>query len=93
MTVIADQSATCANVAASATSVTLFTAAGAVSGRMVFNDSTSVMYLKFGANASATSFTVAVSGGGYYEFPPPVYAGVVDAMWVSATGAARTTVV
>lgn len=86
------QTATLANVASSATSVTLFGAsAGYVNGRAVFNDSTAVLYLKFGAVASATSYTVQIAPNGYYEFPRPAYAGQVDGIWASANGNARTT--
>ncbi len=60
-------------------------------GRLVFNDSAAVLYLKFGAAASATSFTVALPANGYYEFPQPCYAGVVHGAWASAAGSARTT--
>lgn len=90
------QVATLANVAASATSVTLFAANTGTRGRTVYNDSSSIMYLKFGTTASSTSFTVIVGAGGYYEFPVMgggIYGGVVDAIWASATGSARTTVV
>lgn len=91
MTVIATQSATLANVNSSASSVTLFAATGGVKGRAVFNDSTAVLYLKFGATASTTSYTVQLAAGDYYEFPHPCYGGVVDGIWASANGAARTT--
>lgn len=91
MTVIKAQSATLANVAGSASSVALFAAAGTVRGRAVWNDSTAVLYLKFGATASATSATVKIPADGYYEFPSPVYGGVVHGIWTAATGNARTT--
>lgn len=83
--------ATLANVASSATSVTLFAANASARGRTVFNDSTQPLYLKFGATASATSFTVKIAAGGYYEFPAPFYRGIVDGLWDSANGSARTT--
>jgi hypothetical protein len=89
------QTATLATVAASAASTELFAEAyqalGPVNGRAVFNDSTSVLYLKFGATASETNYTVQIAGGGYYEFPQPLYAGEVDGIWASATGNARLT--
>ncbi len=83
--------ATLANVASSAANGTLFAAAGGTNARAVFNDSTAVLYLKFGATASATSYTVQLAAGAYYEFPQPVYAGQVDGIWASANGFARTT--
>ena len=59
---------------------------------MIFNDSSSDLYLKFGAVASPTSFTVKILSGGYFEFPLPVYTGIVDGIWsADSTGAARIT--
>jgi hypothetical protein len=90
MPVLRPTSATLANVASSATNVTVFAAQGDIHARAVYNDSTSVLYLKFGSTASTTSYTVQVAAGAYYEFPQPVYAGQVDGIWSSANGAART---
>ena len=89
--------ATLTNVASSATSVNLFPADTDpyaevdTGGRVVFNDSTAVLYLKFGATASSSSYTVQIAAGGYYEFPRPVYTGQVDGIWASANGNARLT--
>jgi hypothetical protein len=91
MTTTHPTSATLANVASSATNVTIFAAASSKSARTVYNDSTAVLYLKFGVTASNTSYTVQVAAGGYYEFPQPLYAGQVDGIWASANGSARTT--
>jgi hypothetical protein len=91
MSVISRQSATLANVSGSATSVALFAANGAAKARAVYNDSTAILYLKYGATASATSYTVQIPAGGYFEFPEPSYAGLVHGIWSSATGSARTT--
>jgi hypothetical protein len=79
------------SVPASTTSVPLFTAATPLDGRSVFNDSTSVLYLKFGAVASTSDYTVQIAAGGYFEFPPPLYMGEVDGIWASANGNARLT--
>ena len=80
------------SVASSATSVTLLASNAARKGATVFNDSTAILYLKFGATASATSYTVQIAAGGYYEFPgPTVYSGVVDGIWSAANGNARLT--
>ena len=91
MSVISPQTATLANVASSASSVTLFAAAGAVRARAIYNDSTAVLYVKFGATASATSYTVQMAAGDYYEFPQPCYGGVVTGIWATANGNARVT--
>lgn len=90
MSTISIQAATVANVASSASSTTVFAANGGARGRAVYNDSTAVLYLKFGATASATSYTVQMAPGDYFEFPVPVYGGVVDGIWAAANGAART---
>ena len=84
-------SATEANVVSSATNVTLFAANNQANGRTIYNDSTAVLYVKFGTTASTTSYTVQIASQGYYEFPQPVYGGQVDGIWASANGNARTT--
>lgn len=83
--------ATLTNVASSATNVTLFAAAGTANARTIYNDSTQVLYVKFGATASTSSYTVQLAAGAYYEFPQPLYAGQVDGIWASANGNARLT--
>lgn len=90
MTTSRPTTATLANVASSATNVTLFAAANA-NARTIYNDSTAVLYVKFGATASTTSYTVQIASQGYYEFPQPVYTGQVDGIWASANGNARLT--
>jgi hypothetical protein len=84
-------SATLANVASSATNVTLFASNAAAKGLMIHNDSTAVLYVKFGATATSSSYTVKMAADSYYEFPEPVYTGIVDGIWASANGAARCT--
>lgn len=91
MTTTRPTTATLANVASSGSSVTVFAAEATVNARTVYNDSTQVLYLKFGTTASATSYTVQLAAGAYYEFPQPVYAGRVDGIWASANGNARVT--
>lgn len=78
------------NVAASATAVTVFAAVtNAVEMRTVRNDSAALLYLKKGTGASTTDHFVMLDAGAYYEFPQPVYRGLVSGIWSSATGAAR----
>jgi len=84
--------ATLSNVSASASNVTLLAANANRKRVVVHNDSTATLYLKFGATASATSFTHKLIGGAVYESPSmPVYTGIIDGIWSSATGAARVT--
>jgi hypothetical protein len=83
--------ATLSNVSGSASSVTLLASNANARLRTVFNDSTANLFLKFGATASTSSFTVKIAAGGYYEFPQPLYTGLVDGIWDAANGAARLT--
>lgn len=78
-------------VPSSATNVNPFPQAGSGNARVVWNDSTATLYLKFGATASTSSFTVKLAPGAYYEFPQPFYVGQVDGIWDSANGFARLT--
>lgn len=78
-----------ANVNSSATAVTLSAANASRIGWTVFNDSTQVLYVKFGAAASATDYKVKILAGGYYEMPSPIYRGIITGIWASANGAAR----
>lgn len=71
-------------VNSSASSVNLLAANTKRTGAMVHNTDANALYLKFGATASATSFTVKIASDGYYEFPTrPVYQGVVDGIWAA----------
>jgi hypothetical protein len=57
-----------------------------------YNDSAAILYLKLGATASTTSYTVQIPSGGYYELPVDrIYTGAIDGIWASATGAVRIT--
>ena len=82
--------ATLTNVASSATSVTVLAANTARLGATVMNDSSAVLYLKMGATASVTSYTVKIGAGGYYEVPFG-FSGILDGIWSSAAGSARVT--
>jgi hypothetical protein len=83
--------ASVASVASSASSVTLLASNANRRGAAFFNDSTAVCYLKFGATASTSSFTVRMAAASYYELPTPVYTGIIDGIWASANGAMRVT--
>jgi hypothetical protein len=79
------------SVASSATNVTLLASNSNRVSAMIYNDSNQRLYIKFGATASTTSFTVQIAPGGYYEFPMPIWRGQVDGLWASANGSARIT--
>lgn len=84
--------ATTSNVASSATNVTLLSSNASRKGMMIQNDSTTILYLKYGTTASSTSYTVQMLPGSYYEMPESrIYTGEVDGIWSTANGNARVT--
>lgn len=83
--------ATLANVASSASNVTLQASNTSRIGLTIFNDSAQSLFVKYGATASSSSFTVKILAGGYWEMPQPIYTGIVDGIWVAADGSARMT--
>lgn len=80
---------TATQVASSATSVTLLAANSSRKEAIIFNDSTSVLYVKFGITASSTSYTVQVQPGD--SWIEDRYAGRIDGIWTSANGNAYVT--
>jgi hypothetical protein len=88
---------TLANVASSATSVTILAANSSRKTVIIANDSTAILYLKFNAGAASTSsYTVALaplSSG----IPATItlngedYSGEIRGIWASANGFARVT--
>ena len=83
---------TASNVSGSASSVTLLAANASRVGAMIFNDAANVLYVKLGATASTTSYTVQLAASAYYELPSsPIYTGVIDGIWSASGGAARVT--
>lgn len=86
---------TLSNVSGSASSVTLLAANSARRGATITNDSSALLYVKFGATASTSSYTVVITGASaapfaYYEVPFG-YSGIITGIWASATGNARVT--
>lgn len=79
------------SVASSTTSTKLADARYNRSGLSIFNDSTAILYVKFGEAASSTSFTVKLIAGAFYEAPFPCYQGDVFGIWDAANGYARVT--
>lgn len=98
---MAASTANVTQVGASTSAVTLSAAGAGHRGTSVYNDSTAVLYLKFGAGASSTSYTTQILAGGLYELPmtPPTanepvggcYAGLVTGAWAAVNGNAYVT--
>jgi hypothetical protein len=84
--------ATLTNVAASASSTTLLASNANRLGAVIVNDSTSVLYVKYGATASSTSYTYRLGINATLTLDGALlYTGLISGIWVSATGAARIT--
>ena len=79
-------------VADTASSAQLLASNGGRVGATIMNDSSAVLYVKFGATASATDYTVRLVQYAYYEVPFG-YFGRIDGIWASdpGDGAARIT--
>lgn len=57
-----------------------------------YNDADKSCFLKFGATASTSSYTVRLYPTGFFTMPYPAYTGPIDAIWEAApTGALRVT--
>lgn len=82
---------TLANVAGATSSTTLIAANTSRRTVIIYNDSTSDLYIKYGSAASSTSFTYYLPSLGTLSFDGSEYAGIVTGIWISATGNARVT--
>lgn len=80
-----------ANVNTSTTSATLLAANTARLGFSIVNESLVVLYVKFGATASATSYKYALLPGQSLDSTGMLglYTGVIDGILASSTGVAR----
>jgi hypothetical protein len=76
------------SVAASLTNVSLLSSNSIRLGATLYNDSSSVLYVKLGTLASLTDFTIRLFPFCYYEIPYG-YVGEIDGFWTRATGFAR----
>src|SRR4249919_2110329 len=90
-TPVASSTATKANVAGSASSVTILAANTARLGASIKNDSSAILYVDLtGGTATSSSYSVDLVAGAYFEVPFK-YTGLITGIWASATGAARVT--
>lgn len=79
-------------VPASVTNVTLLAANANRKGFIIVNDGNQSLYVKFGATATTTSYTVKLTSGQTYESPSGiVYTGIIDGIWNVANGNAYVT--
>jgi hypothetical protein len=84
--------ATVTSVADSASVQTLVAANAARKMLIICNDSTSILYVKFGSAATVADFSYKVLANGHLELPQPIYTGIVTGIWsADASGAAKMT--
>lgn len=60
-------------------------------GLLFYNDSTAQQYIKFGATASTTDFTVVLVPKVFYEVAQPIFVGQIDVISSSTNGAIQVT--
>lgn len=93
LSVVTDKSGTgtTTSVSYSATSTTLLASNANRVLATIFNESAKTLYVKLGATASATSYTIPIFPNSYWELPLS-YTGIIDGIWASGgSGAARIT--
>ena len=59
-------------------------------GATIYNEGSAICYMKLGATASTTSYTLQIAVGGYYEIPF-AYTGAIDGITSSGTAQLRVT--
>ena len=90
ITVANNPATTAATSAVSSTvaAVTLLNTNTSRKGASIFNDGGTDLFVRFGTQASATSYKVKVLSQSYFEFPLPVYTGIVSGYWTTTGGTA-----
>jgi hypothetical protein len=78
------------SVTANTASVTLLAANSSRKGAVIFNNSQDVLFAKCGATASSSSFTAKLFPGDTWEVPFG-YTGIIDGIWLAASGTAVIT--
>ena len=78
-------------VSASTSAVTLAAANVFRMGLFLYNDSTSEAFVKYGAGATSTDYTIKMGAGSYWEMPSPICTVEISCAWSTATGAMQVT--
>lgn len=79
------------SLTASVTSQTLIPANPDRKTFTIFNDSTSICFVRFGDGVNSANFMFKLAASDYYESIKPPFPGNVSIVWVSATGSAKWT--
>lgn len=76
------------------TNINLLASAATRRGVIIHNNSAGILYIKYGATATASAggYTYKIPADGTWEMPGPIYTGAIDGIWTGATtGAASIT--
>jgi len=57
----------------------------------IYNTGTGNLFVKMGLGVTTTNFTVRINTVSYFEFPLPIYIGIVEGVWSAANGVALIT--
>jgi hypothetical protein len=58
---------------------------------LIYNDAAGALFVKFGATATSTDFTVKIPAGGLFELPAPTYMGILTGILDTGSGNAQVT--
>lgn len=78
-------------ISSSITNIILVAANSNRLGLYLYNDSTATQYVKFGATATTTDFSIRLTPRMTYEMPIPIYVGQIDVISSSTNGAIQVT--
>lgn len=86
----ASATSTLTTVASAVTSTLILASNTSRKDAKIHNNSTSRLYLSFGATASVAAFSVLLEAGGFYEMAI-AYTGAISGIWITANGNALVT--
>jgi len=87
----APSTATVSRVATSGTVATLAASNSSRKGLDVQNESSGILYVKFGSAATTTDYTLQIPAGGYWEMPTRRYTGIVTGILSTGSSSAQVT--
>lgn len=76
--------ATVSSVTSSASPQQFYNIVSGRKGLIFMNTDANACLVKYGSGVSATSYTVRIVSGGYWEMPLPIYTGRIDVLWEAA---------
>lgn len=83
--------ATVTSVASAASNKVILAANTNRKAVIFMNNSTAILYLKYGGAATTANFSIKIAAGGTYEMSQYAYLGEIDGIWAAANGAVLVT--